>query len=490
MRTRLHPVLLLGSVVLVSFLAIGPSGEESNGPKAAKNPSPKVEVKSAAVQTKGAEAASDLKSAEYKKNWWRSAVVDEYRRCGKTNAAWDAIVISAIEDLSELILHDDVDSVAAGLMERIGEKAKKASDLGCDDALLGYFKLRYGKGRDSDKYFSELFYGYVACAEALDKTEYHPMRKVYANFHACKFTLNTNPPLPQTADRAKALLRYSMEALQDPKLPVDDAATAADCAVWIASHTPDGKKQLEAQVFPILEKNWREYAFSYIAQGNYFTEEAWNARGHDYADGVTKEGWKGFEANLAKADATLRKGWEVDRTNVKLPIAMISVCMGESAPRKEMEKWFERAMKIDPNSYAAVMAKAYYLLPKWLGTPEELLSFGHECVETKEWGGEIPLALVWIHHQLRSYYRVDAEKYYTNKLVWRDFQASYDRFFQLNPKDVEKRYDYARDAYKCGQYKVFIEQVRAIGSPTDYDKFYGREKFEEMMKKAVAATSI
>lgn len=177
---------------------------------------------------------------------------------------------------------------------------------------------------------------------------------------------------------------------------------------------------MEATLFPALKKYWPDDAFSYIAQGRYFIEEAWRARGNDYAGAVTKEGWKGFEESLAKADAILRRGWEADRTDVKLPIEMITVCMGRSEPRAEMEKWFERAMKLDPNSEQAVMAKANYLQPKWLGTPEELLSFGRECVETRHWGGAIPLTLVWVHYQLRIFSGFDPQKYFSNKIVWGD----------------------------------------------------------------------
>lgn len=171
------------------------------------------------------------RTEKYKQDWWRTSVSEDYRRFGKTNAAWDSIVFSAIDILSELILHGTINAATTELMQRVGDKADQASRLGCDDPLVKYLKLRYGKGREREKYFSELLWGYLDSAEALDKTGYHPMRKVYANFKACEFSINLNPPEPRTAARANALLRQAIQALQDPRLPLSDASTAADCAV-------------------------------------------------------------------------------------------------------------------------------------------------------------------------------------------------------------------------------------------------------------------
>src|SRR4051812_8576927 len=325
MQMQFPRLFLIVALSIYQSLLNAPIAGESTVPKAGTDLPANVPLKLLTTQASAprAELQLDRRSPQYKQAWWRSTA-DEYRRCGKTNAAWDALVFSAIEIHSELILHEDVDDVASELMQRISEKVDKAVQLGCDDALIKYYKLRYGMGRDKDKYFSELVWGYLACAEALDKTDYHPALKIYANFHACNFTKNLSPPEPRFAGRAKALLRYAHQALQDPKIPVHDASKAAECAVWIGVETEE-RKELETAVFPTLEKNWRDYAFAYVAQGRYFNELAWKSRGHSYADGVTKEGWKGFEENIAKADVLLRKGWEVDKSNVKLPIEMISV---------------------------------------------------------------------------------------------------------------------------------------------------------------------
>jgi hypothetical protein len=71
--------------------------------------------------------------------------------------------------------------------------------------------------------------------------------------------------------------------------------------------------------------------------------------------------------------------------------------------------------------------------------------------------------------------------------VWSDVKTSYEKFFALNPDAAGWRHDYAKDAYDCGQYPVFLEQTRLFAYGTNYAFFGGREKFQEMLQTAAAA---
>ena len=63
-----------------------------------------------------------------------------------------------------------------------------------------------------------------------------------------------------------------------------------------------------------------------------------------------------------------------------------------------MELWFDRAMELDPNDYDACYYKLYYLEPKWYGSVKDMLDFGRECVDSKVWGGRVPLVLTDAHY--------------------------------------------------------------------------------------------
>ena len=46
----------------------------------------------------------------------------------------------------------------------------------------------------------------------------------------------------------------------------------------------------------------------------------------------------------------------------------------------------------------ACVAKMLYLQPKWHGSTEEMLRFGQECLQSKNWEGRLPLLLTHAHH--------------------------------------------------------------------------------------------
>ena len=48
-----------------------------------------------------------------------------------------------------------------------------------------------------------------------------------------------------------------------------------------------------------------------VIEGEYQINEAWKARGEDYAYKVTSKGWKGFEDHLAMARQALTKAWQL-----------------------------------------------------------------------------------------------------------------------------------------------------------------------------------
>jgi hypothetical protein len=67
-------------------------------------------------------------------------------------------------------------------------------------------------------------------------------------------------------------------------------------------------------------------------------------------------------------------------------------------------------------------------------------------------------------------------------------QSSWEKFFAINTDVTRWRHDYARDAYRCGQPELFLEQVAHFGDQTNYAFFGGEKRFREMLEKAAAAT--
>ena len=179
---------------------------------------------------------------------------------------------------------------------------------------------------------------------------------------------------------------------------------------------------------------------------------AWQGRGAAYAFKVTDQAWELFAERLVEAEKALTKAWELNPRDERIARQMISVELGQGKGRPRMERWFERAADLNPNYYEAFHAKLYYLEPKWHGSPEEMLQFGQQCVNSKRWGGRVPLILLDAHDSLAKYLPKDEQAaYWKQPEVWRDIKEALEKFLTLNPEETRWRRNYALYAYRAEQ---------------------------------------
>ena len=235
---------------------------------------------------------------------------------------------------------------------------------------------------------------------------------------------------------------------------------------------------------PIISKNWPADSSLYLLKGTFYKDYAWQGRGNSFARDVTDAGWTRFTERLAEAEKALAKGWELNPKDERIACAMITVELGQGKGRSRMETWFKRATDLDPNYYDAFHAKLYYLEPKWYGTPEEMLEFGRECVNSKKWGGHVPLILRDAHEALVRYLPAKEQAgYWKRSEVWKDINAAFEKFFALNPQDVGWRHNYALYAAKAEQWEVVNRQIPLLGE-INYEFFGGQDAFNAMVREA------
>jgi hypothetical protein len=161
-----------------------------------------------------------------------------------------------------------------------------------------------------------------------------------------------------------------------------------------------------------------------LLEGDYCVKWAWDARGTGLAPTVTEEGWRLFGERLRRAEAAYERAWAADPTCAPAAVEMITVCKGLGRDRDAMEVWFRRAMEADGDSLDACHAKTGYLLPKWHGSVEEVVSFGRQCRDTGNWAGGLPLALVHAHKTL-AVNSDDVAAYFAQPVVRRDVESVY-----------------------------------------------------------------
>jgi hypothetical protein len=282
----------------------------------------------------------------------------------------------------------------------------------------------------------------------------------------------------------RAVEKWWPATVAEPGVPGDDLEDNA----WRILRFPakpgsDQRKEYFDLVYPPLEKSLPATSdMPWRIKGIFYTDWAWDARGIGLANTVTPEGWKLFRERLADSRAALEKAWELNPDEPDTAARMITVAMGQSLPRDQMEVWFQRAIRIDADYYGAYERKMTYLEPKWHGSAAELLAFGHECLAGRNWAGSVPFFLVSVHKRLASYEQ-DKEAYWGGPGVWDDLCAVYVPFLKADPENHYTRSNYCYYACLSGHWEEAARQFKILGDHADPGPFGGPEKMREFRER-------
>jgi len=114
----------------------------------------------------------------------------------------------------------------------------------------------------------------------------------------------------------------------------------------------------------------------YLASG--LISYAWKARGPDYASTVTKEGWSSFSKRLDEAEKILVETENDCKTSINWYTAMQSIALGKGWTRGQSDHLLQEAVQVEPKYWDFYVNHAYYLLPRWYGSPGEWEKFTEE----------------------------------------------------------------------------------------------------------------
>jgi hypothetical protein len=142
--------------------------------------------------------------------------------------------------------------------------------------------------------------------------------------------------------------------------------------------------------------------------------------------------------------------------------------MGQSSARTEMEKWFSRAIKINPGDYTACDRKLYYLEPKWHGSVEEMFQFAREIGRASDdpRALQIPLILPQAHWRLAESNVVGtpprSDYFKANPQAWTEITSVYEAYLQRVPRSTYHRTRYAVLAAAAGHPEVAQAQFEIL----------------------------
>ncbi len=413
------------------------------------------------------------------RDWVEQALRTGYLQTGPTNSQWDAHVFAAFREYSDY--SRKLQYPRFGSMTNAIHLADAA---GCQDPMIRYMNARYCVGdhnNTDEKYAIAL----VQSFQALMTSQHHPGFKFMAGYRAIIAARQADG----NGNRAplQKLVNVALEDFaRDSNAPPAEVFQFA--FEWMNYTPTKGWTDFAlTNLDGILEANWPNNPELFRLRGTAEVRRAWESRGGSWANTVSDEGWQGFREHLDKAEEMLVKSWGMNHTNAQTAYEMMRVELGQGRGRQRMDQWFRRAMALYTNYYDAAELMSFYLEPRWYGSEGETLEFARSCVTNKNWGGNVPLVLPQLHHSLARYYnKAESPDYWQQSWVWPDVRSGYERFFQLNPSEYSWRHNYARDAYLCGHYDVFLAQVKLFSGGTNYTFFGGKAKFEEMLRNPSA----
>ena len=421
-------------------------------------------------------------------------IVEAYQQFGHANAAWDE---PAKRALTEFARHDANVILPDEPWEQIiSTNCAAAIKAGCDDPLMRYLQILFCMSRETN--------GPVDFAVALNdaalnmqKSSYPAARKLYIAVSAVEqsfTTYGTNAETMPVVKEISASIGPNLVATIDDKtIPLEDVYTACNRGFEIFNWRHNDFAKVYSLIEPVLFTNWPDESVIWLIKGKAYGRMVWNAYDRRYFASVTPHGWKTntvgwnvFSNNLAIAESSLNRAWELNHQDARIAIEMMEVKAGGGQSRDQMELWFDRAMKISPDNYEACKTKLHYIGPFWYGSFQDTLDFGHECVQNTNWTGRVPLILADARSDI--YWELpesEQTNYWKRPEVWHDIKTSYDRFFEINPGNTDVYSMYAWRAYQAEQWETFLKLAPKI-SPGDYGDFNNKEFFDKVVKYAKA----
>jgi hypothetical protein len=483
----LMPALIFLFALLLLPLSACTKREDSDSAALAERSEPSSSERAPVPQLSPPEPQPPLATNRLsREEYFARIFVPAYEKHGRKNPKWNAAATNFLAKLSTSAGgHGSTNHTV--IHEEIEKATRQIEQLACEDPLIRYMVLRQRYDAfQADESTTNLW---VQAALDLESTGYPMYWKFFSYMRAAEalsaVSGRTNSPVViQYRNAASVRL---IELLKDKSTPTSVVLEAA--GVWIngvLNRAPKLRTWTYDQVEPLLLEGWGDTAEAWFIRGRYYIGYAWVARGSGWASTVSDQGWKLMQERLQVARESLEKSWNISPIE-DVAVSMITLNMGDTGNRAEMERWFNRAMELNPASYNACEAKLLWLMPKWHGSAREAIAFGRECVTNTAWKGDVPLHLYHAHRQLATWYLQSEQgtenDYWKLPGVWPDVRASFEEFLEQNPDRTGWRHDYALAAYQAEAWDDLRKQIKLLG-PINYAFFGGKPAFEEMARKA------
>src|SRR5436190_863765 len=411
--------------------------------------------------------------------WFRTNLPAAYEKAGVKNAKWDADVMDALTAVAQLWSNDP--NRPGNEHERAWQASERAMKAGCHDALVQYVHARMYAlaAQETEDESARLM---KAAAAAMDRSSYASIFKFYAHARAAEALVgDTNlqigyvPTSPDTLtelDAAKAAWPKVVASLDTPpELVLDAFQTYSE-----ARHNAKGDRKADGNaLIAAYEKSTKKGLIVPLLRARLLIDTGWDARGSKTADKTSSKAVETFESNLHAAEGEVKKAIDIDPASPAIAPLMLAIQLGICC-ENQSEAWFRYGIAVDPGDLGLWFDRLHGLEPRWNGSAEEMLAFGHEALATKKWAQRTPFVLIFAHFTLANY----DDDYYKDAAACRDVHAVFEPYLKMYPDANYERSGYASLLYKCGEYPAAQRELDRLGTNVRNGPFIERANIKNM----------
>jgi len=400
----------------------------------------------------------------------------------------DAEARETLKLVAYLVIWDDF--YGEGLWQAAIDHAKHIAEAGNHDPL---WDAIYSAYLMEDRYSSDQS-GVLELngqQEAVGREAYPPAFKLWAyqvaihNVEQCKEEAELHPG--EGAQNFDSLPRLVDEAVDCYRQMIKQHASHVylyRAAVGLMGEVKDNEpilKQTSTGFDKAFQAEDRDNPQADVLDGEFYVDDAWNARGSGYANTVTTQGWQNFRDRLASANRILNDVYARYPQEPGAAYSMMDVVLGQEETRDQMELWFQRGLQVEGNHFRLCMAKRWYLLPRWYGSDAEVFAFGLECAKSTNWADKIPMLLIECISD-----RADREPgVYADPEIWTPVEKVYRDYLSHYPDSTHYRSLFTLAAAQGGHWDVVKEQLKILGDDWD-PKVFTDSLYPDTVRQAQA----
>ena len=211
--------------------------------------------------------------------------------------------------------------------------------------------------------------------------------------------LAADPPVDRSAEIKSALQQRSETAVLAGRVGslvaggmYDEAERILDELVQTRRLDIDGQRLLEKVYYQLSTMEqlrafdlWCDSRptshYPFTVRGMYFLERARLLDGANKTLLLTKRQRQDFNQFVRKGLADLEQAAELSTADPGPAAALTALSLHLELGRDDMEKWYQRAIDIDPGWLSAHRAKLLYLSPWWYGSDQLMAEFASHCFD-------------------------------------------------------------------------------------------------------------